>query len=235
MRVGPRKLRPALAAMAVLLLVAACGSSPAGTSAPSGPVIRVTAASPAPTPSGTPVPAPTATPVPTAPTATPVPTAPPDPASTPNPAPGAETATAPSPTPDAAAGLRIAAPFELVDNPADTALQATFTFQVGGTTVEATMSGREIHRLGVIVGVTYAMRIDNVTWNKATFERAARGGANNVDGKLTYTRIHGHRVALIKAASGSVALYRLGRDLVMVAGLSMAATKELMTAIIKAN
>ncbi len=226
MRVGPRNPRPALAAMAVLLLMAACGSSPAGTSAPSGPVAGVTAASLPATPSGTPVPAPTATPVPTAT---------PDPAATANPAPSAETTTVPSPAPDAAAGLRIAAPFELVDNPADAALQATFTFQVGGTTVEATMSGREIHRLGVVVGVAYAMRIDGVTWNKATFERAARGGANNVDGKLTYARIRGHRVALIKAASGSVALYRLGRDLVMVAGLSMAATKELMTAIIKAN
>lgn len=55
------------------------------------------------------------------------------------------------------------------------------------------------------------------------------------EGKLSCTKIAGERVALIKAPSSSMAMYRLGDSLVMVAGLDMAGTKAIIEAVIRAN
>jgi hypothetical protein len=205
-----------LAAAAVLgaAMVAGCAaaSSPAAPAA-SGPIVLATLdpaliPSRPPTPSHSPSPRPTPTPRPSA---------------------------TPAPEKTAIEKLKIGSPYTLVYNPANTALSANFTFDMGGISVKERVSGREIHQRGTLVGLAYVLEIDGVPMNNAAFEGAARGGAASSGGKLTYGTVLGHKVAYVVAKTASFGLF-LDRDhLVMVGAQSLAVTKTLLQSVIKAN
>jgi hypothetical protein len=149
------------------------------------------------------------------------------------------TAPPPSPTPvpsvSAIAALKIGSPYRLVPNPANTTLHAEFTFQMGAVKATETMTGREIHQRTKLVGLAYVLEFDGIPLNAAVFEGGARGAAANVGGTLTYSKILGHRVALISAKAGGFGMYILDDVIVMVGATSPSVTKTLLTSVIRAN
>jgi hypothetical protein len=191
----------------VLLVAGACSAAPAG--APASLAWMATAA---PT-------AVRATAVPT-----PVPTPKPTPKVTPEPKAG-----------DLASDLRIGAPYKLVANSANASLTATFSVDVGGQHITATMNGREIRRSGTTVGAALVLKFSGISMSNSLFEASAEGGARNAGGKLSYSTVLGHRVAIITTPSTSVWLYLLHGTIVMVGGVNGSDTKPLMTSVIKAN
>lgn len=212
---SPRKA--ALSLLPIAVLIAACSGS--GTAAVSQPPSQA-AASPAtvatarPTPRPTPVstPKPSATPTVTA--------APPEPEATPV---------------DAAAALKIGAPYKLRANPANKDLSASFELTIAGVHVTETITGREITNAGRLVGEVLVLQIKGVPVTAEFFEPAAQGAARNVGGTITYTTISGVKVALIKATAGTFGMVMLHREILMVIGKKPADTKALTTAVIKAN
>jgi hypothetical protein len=189
------------------------------------------------TPSVDPVSSPVATPIPAptaSATATPEPTPAPTPAPTATPTPTPEPTPAPTPTPDVAASLKIAKPFTLGPTGAS-GMQGEFSFTVGGKEISAVMSGREVFRDGTSKGYAFVEVIEGVTMTAEVFKAAAKGGATNVGGKLTWVRIGGQRVGLIAAPAGSMAMFALDDTIVMAAGMTPAGTKAIVTALIKAN
>jgi hypothetical protein len=193
-----------------LLLIAGCGGATAVVSSPSSPT---TAAS-------TPVPTPTRRP-----SASPVPSQPPS--------------QAPSATPAASGSLidtlKIGSPYTLVYNPANPALSADFSFKMGSITVTEAMRGREIHQRGKPIGFAFSLEITGIPMNDAAFEGGARGAATNTNGKLTYGKVLGHKVAYVVAKTASFALYLQDGTMVMVAADTLSLTKTLLTSVIKAN
>jgi len=171
---------------------------------------------------------PTSTPT-AEPTATAVPTAQPTPRPTPTVEPTA------SPKPEAAARLKIGAPYKLQANPANKALNGSISFDMGGQQAVETISGREITKDGTVVGMVIVLQIDGIPMTDQVFEGGAKGAANNISGKLAYTTVLGERVAMVTAKAGTVALYRLDDLIVMVIGTKAADTKPLLTSVIKAN
>jgi hypothetical protein len=165
----------------------------------------------------------------TAPTARPTPR--PTPRRTAIPSPTPE----PSVAPDVAAGLKIASPYKLVANPANKSLSASIAVDIAGKHVTETISGREIHNRGSLLGTALVLRLDGVAMSKEVFEGGARGAAANVDGTLEYTTIAGTRVAIVRAKAGTIGLFRWNDDIVMVVGEDAADTKPLLTSVIKAN
>jgi hypothetical protein len=210
---APRKA--ALLLLPIAVLIAACSGG--GTAAVSQP----------PTQAAT-----VATP-PTAPTARPTPVLPPKPSPTPK-------VTAPPPEPeatpvDAAAALKIGAPYKLRANPANKDLSASFELTIAGVHVTETITGREITNAGKLVGEVLVLQIKGVPVTAEFFEPAAQGAARNVGGTITYTTISGVKVALIKATAGTFGMVMLHREILMVIGKKPADTKPLLTAVIKAN
>ena len=170
-----------------------------------------------------------------APTATPRPTVRPTARPTPTPSPRPSVA---SPTPvatDAAAALKIAAPYTLTANASNRQMSGNVAFDIGSVHLTETISGREIRTGGKLVGMALVLRIAGVPMSDAVFEGGAKGAANQTGGKLSYTTVLGTRVALVAAPSVTAALYRLHDDIVMVIGLKAADTKTLLAAVIKAN
>jgi hypothetical protein len=206
---GSSRVRPLLAAVLAALVAAACAG---GTEAPASasPAASAAAASTAPTARPTPRPTPRRTAIP-------------------SPTPD------PSVAPDVAVGLKIGSPYELVANPANPSLTASIVVDIAGKHVTETISGREIHNRGSLLGTVLVLRLDGITMSKAVFEGGARGAAANVDGTLEYTTIAGARVALVRAKAGTIGLFRWNDDIVMVIGKEAADTKPLLTAVIKAN
>jgi hypothetical protein len=210
---APRKA--ALLLLPIAVLIAACSGG--GTAAVSQP----------PTQTAT-----VATP-PTAPTARPTPVPPPKPSPTPK-------VTAPPPEPevtpvDAAAALKIGAPYELRANSANKDLSASFELTIAGVHVTETITGREITNAGKLVGEVLVLQIKGVPVTSEFFEPAVQGAARNVGGTVTYTTIAGVKVALIKATAGTFGMVMLHREILMVIGKKPADTKALTTAVIKAN
>lgn len=195
---------------AALFLVTACGGA---NNAPASSA-------------GSPTPAPTATAVPT-PRPTPLPT----------PTPTASPTASPSATPvaEAVAAVKIGAPYKLVANPANKALSASIEITIAGQHITETITGREIHKGGSVVGMLLVLQFHGIPMNSTVFEGAAKGAANTVGGKLAYTTILGWKVAIITADGGTVALFRLHNNIVMVLGTKARDTKPLATSVIKAN
>ena len=193
-----------------LLLSAGCGGQAAVVSSPSSAATSVPSATPKPTP------IPTRSPVPSQPASRP-----------------------PSPTPAAVASaieaLKIGAPYELVFNPSNPALSANFNFEMGSVNVTETMSGREIHQRGTVVGLAYVLEITGIPMSEAVFEGGARGAAANTNGKLTYGKVLGHTVAYVVTKQVSFALYLHHDVIVMVGAQTLSLTKTLLTSVIKAN
>src|SRR5262249_8406656 len=131
--------------------------------------------------------------------------------------------------------LKIGSPYTLVNNPANPALSASLTINIGGLSVKETISGREVRQRGTLVGLAYILEIDGVPMNEAAFEGAARGGAASSNGKLTYGTVLGHKVAYVAAKTSSAAMFLDGDHLVMVVAPTMAVTKTLLQSLIKAN
>ena len=170
-----------------------------------------------------------------APTATLRPTARPTARPTPTPSPRPSVA-APTPVPtDAAAALKIAAPYTLTANASNQQMSGNVAFDIGSVHLTETISGREIRTNGKLVGMALVLRIAGIPMSDAVFEGGAKGAANQTGGKLSYTTVLGTRVALVTAPSATAALYRLHDDIVMVIGLKAADTKTLLAAVIKAN
>jgi hypothetical protein len=171
----------------------------------------------------------------TAPYATPTPTRIP----THSPAPSHSPSLPPSPTPappaSAIDALKIGSPYKLVFNPANTALSANFSFQMGSVNVTETMSGREIHQRGKAVGLAYVLEFTGIPMSDAVFEGGARGAAANTNGKLTYGKVLGHKVAYVVTKPASFAMYLHGDVIVMVGAETLSLTKTLLTSVIKAN
>ena len=212
--------RRIVAWLVAAVLLAGCGS---GVAAPSAaePVAGQVAAT-----------ATTAPPPPPEPTASPTPTTVPTP--TPTPEPTAKPTASPTAAPDVAADLRIAGPYTLGPTGAS-GMQGKFSFSVAGKDISAVMSGREVLRGGKQAGFAFVEVIDGITMTSDVYTAAAKGGARNVGGKVSWTKIGGKRVALIKAPAGTMAMFQLGDSLVMAAGTSMPTTKAIITALIKAN
>jgi hypothetical protein len=214
---SPRKA--ALSLLPIAVLIAACSGG--GTAAVSQPPSQAaTVASPATVATARPTPRPT--PVSTVePSPTPKLTAaPPDPEATPV---------------DAAAALKIGAPYKLRANPANKDLSASFELTIGGVHVTETITGREITNAGRLVGEVLVLQIKGVPVTAEFFEPAVQGAARNVGGTITYTTISGVKVALIKATAGTFGMVMLHREILMVIGKKPADTKPLLTAVIKAN
>jgi hypothetical protein len=187
--------RVATCAAALLLIAAGCSGGAAVDSSPSS---SPTAARPA-TP--TPTRKPTFSPVPSQSPSPPIPT--------------------PAPSASAIETLKIGSPYVLVFNPANTALSATFSFQMASVNVTETMSGREIHQRAKLVGLAYVIEFIGIPMNDAAFEGGARGAAANTGGKVT--------------KSASFALYLHDDAIVMVGAQTLSLTKTLLTSVIKAN
>jgi hypothetical protein len=202
--------RLAASLLGAILLVGACSAG--------GPP----AADPTPTPAATPKitfpPRPTALP-----TATPAPT----PVAQPTPA-------APA-VDDLASGLKIGKPYRLVDNPANKALTGSFQLDVAGQHIEAAMNGREVWNSSSLIGAAIVMRFTGHPVTTPMFEGAARGGAANVGGKVSYATVLGTRVAYITSSQATAGMYVLHGSIVMVAGTTSANTKAVLASIIKAN
>jgi len=203
--------------LASVVLIAACSGGETGAVSPSQ-------AAAVATPTTVPTPRPTArpTPVPTPkPSPTPVASeAPPEPEATPV---------------DPAAALKIAAPYKLRANPANKDLNASIELTVAGVHVTETITGREILNGGKVVGQVAVIQIRGVPVTAALFEPAAQGAARNVGGTVTYSTISGIRVAMIKAATGTIGMVMLHQNILMVIGTKSADTKPLLTEVIKAN
>jgi hypothetical protein len=212
---SPRKTAPFFFATAILVAACSGGGTAAVSQAPSQ---AATVASPTTSPSPRPTPSPT-----------PILTARPSP--TP-----AVTAAPPEPTPvDAAAALKIGAPYKLRANPANKDLSASFELTIAGVHVTETITGREITNAGRLVGEVLVLQIKGVPVTTEFFEPAAEGAARNVGGTITYTTISGVKVALIKATVGTFGMVMLHREILMVLGKKPADTKPLLTEVIKAN
>jgi hypothetical protein len=156
-----------------------------------------------------------------------------------SPAPSHSPSLPPSPTPappaSAIDALKIGSPYKLVFNPANTALSANFSFQMGSVNVTETMSGREIHQRGKAVGLAYVLEFTGIPMSDAVFEGGARGAAANTNGKLTYGKVLGHKVAYVVTKPASFAMYLHGDVIVMVGAETLSLTKTLLTSVIKAN
>jgi hypothetical protein len=207
-----RSPRLLVGALAALLVVAACGSSAEATASPT--------VSPTPSPTAVPTPRPTPRPIPT-----PIPTPTPSPTPT-------VTATLAE---QAAAALKIGAPYKLVANPANAALSGAVSMDIAGQHVNETIAGREIWQGSKPVGLVLVLEIEGVQMSPKVFEGGAQGAANNTGGKLSYTTILGHRVALVTAKAGTFGMYALHDTIVMVLATKPADTKPLLTSVIKAN
>ena len=211
----PSEFRPAsrVATCAIaLLLIAGCGGGTAIVSSPSSPTTALSTATPPPTPTRRP-------------SASPVPSQSPS--------------QAPSTSPAASGSLidtlKIGAPYTLVYNLANPALSADFSFKMGSTTVTEAMRGREIHQRGKPIGFAFSLEITGIPMSDAVFEGGARGAAANTNGKLTYGKVLGHKVAYVVAETASFALYLHHGTMVMVAADTLSLTRTLLTSIIKAN
>jgi hypothetical protein len=207
---------------AIALLVAGCSSaaSPAAPAA-SGPLVLATL-DPALLPSQTPIPSRSPSP-------------PPSPTPSPTPAPSEIVLPTQAPSTGAIDKLKIGSPYTLVYNPADKALNISFSVQVGGLTVTETMSGREIHQRGNAIGLVYVVELNGVPMNEQVFEAGARGAAANTSGKLTYGTVLGHKVAYIVAKAGAFAMYLRGENIIMVGADGLPLTKTLLQSLITAN
>jgi hypothetical protein len=205
-----RPSRLVAAIVAGLLVVAACaGASEGPASSTQGPTAVPTA-----TARSTPRPTPVPTSRPTAkPTASPSPT----------------------PEPEAAAAVRIGAPYELVANPANKELNATISISMGGRQITEIITGREIKRGGTTVGTLLVLEFTGVPMNQAAFEAGATGLAKRSGGKLTYATILGWRAAFVTSKAATFGLTLLHRNIVVVAGTRAADTRPLLTSVIKAN
>lgn len=202
--------RVATCAAALLLVAAGCTGGAAVDSSPSSSVTAVRSATPTPT---------------RKPTFSPVPSHSPS--------------LPPSPTPAPTAGLidtlKIGSPYVFVFNPANSALSANLSFQMGSINVTETMSGREIHQRGKIVGLAYVIEITGIPMNEAAFEGGARGAAANTGGKLTYSTVLGHKVAWVVAKAASFGIYLHDDVMVMVGAQTLTLTKTLLASVLKAN
>lgn len=208
-----RSTRLFAGAVAALMIVAGCGSNAAATATPTASLAAVRT-----------------------PSATPKRVASPVPSAVPSPTPLAPTPVAPTPVPaDTASDLTIGAPYKLVRNDSNTALTASFSFDIAGQHVEATMNGREIRQGSTLAGIALVMKFSGFPLNAQVFDGAARGAANSSGGKLTFTTILGNRVALITTSKITFGLYALGQSIVMVGATKAAETKKLLTSVIKAN
>jgi hypothetical protein len=213
--------------MAAILIVAACGG--ASSVAPTDSPDAVAASLP---PRVLPTARPAAVPSPSLPAAVPSPSLPaavtpsPTPAQTPTPVVSAKTGIA---------ALKIGAPYKLVANAANAALKNSFSFDVAGTHISATMDGREIRKSSVLVGFAFVLEFTGIPMSRQVFDAAAKGGATNAGGTLSFTTISGKRVALIKTPQALVGMYVLHAGIVMVVGVTPDKTKTLLTSVIKAN
>jgi hypothetical protein len=203
--------RLAVSLLGAILLVGACSAGVPATTEPT--------------------PAPAATPrITFPPRPTPLPTATPAPTPTPD----------PEPTPvanstDLASSLKIGKPYRLVDNAANKALTGSFKLDMGGQHIEAAMNGREVWSGSSLVGAAIVMRFTGYPVTSAMFEGAARGGASNVNGKVSYATVLGTRVAYITSTQATAGMFVLHGAIVMVAGTTSATTKTLLASVIKAN
>jgi hypothetical protein len=202
--------RVATCAAALLLIAAGCTGGAANVSSPSASATPVRSATP--TPSH-------------------IPTRSPSPSHSPSQAPSLT----PAPATSAIDALKIGSPYKLVFNPANTALSASFSFQMGAVSVTETMSGREIHQRGKAIGLAYVLEFTGIPMSDAVFEGGARGAAANTNGKLTYGTVLGHRVAYVVTKPASFARYLHGDVIVMVGAETLSLTKTLLTSVIKAN
>jgi hypothetical protein len=142
-----------------------------------------------------------------------------------------------SPTPRAVAALKIGDPFVLVDNPKNRSLTDafSFTFDVAGSRVESSMSGREIRQDGRLVGLVLLLEFGEVKMTPATFEAAANAAAESAQGQIAFSTILGKRVAFVTTADATFGLVSHGDTIVMVGGPTGTDAKSLLTAVIKAN
>lgn len=196
------------AALAALLVLGGC--SVAAEPATPGPLATLDIpATPTPPPTQRPTPSPVATPSPT-------------PAASPTKVPEPETELL-------VAKLRIGAPYELVANPGNKALTASFSIDVAGTHIDAIMHGREIRRGRTVVGVAFVMEVSGMKLTRQTFEAEA-----NATGRATFSTILGQRVAFVTTQT-KVGMYLLHGNIVMVAAVDPADTEALLTSVIEAN
>ena len=148
-----RSPRLVAGALAVAVIVAACGGGTAAIASPS--------------PSETAVPTPTARP-----TARPTPRPIPSPIRLATPKP-----TTPKPTPappaEAAATLKIGAPYRLVANRANLALTGSVTLDIAGQHIEERISGREIWQGTKMVGLALVLEFDGVKMTPAIYDAGA--------------------------------------------------------------
>lgn len=194
---------------AALVIVAGCGGGAAVVSSPSSSATTARAATPTPTRIPTASPVPSLSPSPLVPT--------------------------PAPSLSLIDTLKIGSPYTLVFNPANPALKADFSFQMGAVTVTEAMRGREIHQRGKAIGFAFSLEITGIPMSDAAFEGGARGAASNTGGKLTYSKVLGHKVAYVVAKAASFALFLHHDVMVMVGSDSLSLTKTLLTSVIKAN
>jgi len=114
-------------------------------------------------------------------------------------------------------------------------LTGSFKFDVAGQHIEAAMNGREVWNGSSLVGAAIVMRFTGMPMTTQVFEAAARGGANNVNGRVTYETVLGTRVAYITSPTTSVGMFPLHGSIVMIGGTTATGTKALLASVIKAN
>jgi len=106
---------------------------------------------------------------------------------------------------------------------------------VAGMTVVEHMAGRQVLKNGRSAGYAFVLTFDGMDIAAVPFETMAKGSATSTGGKLSWATIGGQRVALIDAPAAKAAMYRLRDEVVMVAGTTMADSKAIVAAVIKAN
>ena len=179
-------------------------------------------------PSATPEPTPTATPSPT-------PTPEPTPSPTPKPTPTVEpTATPPV---DAAAGLKIAAPYQLT--PLDSALEALFRKQftsgVGAAASLIDFGGRDVVDDGALVGYVFIVGFEPGVLTDASYPSFLEGVKGSAKVTFKTVTISGVKVSTAPSGPGMMGLYRKGGDVVMVLTQSASGLAPVIRALVSAN
>jgi hypothetical protein len=203
-------IAPRIALVLLGLLFAACSPSAALSPSPS----RDPSAAPSLSAASTPAPTPS-------PTATPLPT----------PSPSAPAAV------DAAAGLKIAAPYTLA--PLDPTLEATFRQQIstsmGSLAGLIGFGGRNVVQNGAPAGFAFVISMPPGVLTDTTYRTLLQGIEGGTQMTFTTATIAGTEVSSGTAATGALGVYRDGDRIVMVVAPTAAAFTPVTKALITAN
>ncbi len=172
------------------------------------------------------------------PTDTPTPTASPSPSPDPSPSPSPSSApSASAAAADPAAGLKIAAPYQLTT--LDPALEASFRQQfatsAGAFASLIGIGGREVVSNGALAGYVFVIAFPTGVLSDTAYQAMLGGIASGSQMTFTTTTISGVSFSSGTAATSGLGAFRVGDHVLMVATPTSKALTDVGTALITAN